>query len=547
MIFRILQQFGLQVNPDKSSFLVEAKGTEADRWLRKHRVPATEEGKWCFRYNLFTRGEVPICKSFKYLGVILSYHSYEDQTIAHRLDLAQSHRNRLARVLQGRGGLGLSQRRRIWLTCVRTSQVYGLRATGITSKGLQQLHVQSMKHIRDFAKSPRHITQESDADLLRRLEVPHPLDHLLKQVDNMLARHSDQARLKCYNVDAVLGRLHRLRFDLISTQESRRVGPRDEGPPVLCELPTATPQFTCQVCGQAFPTLHQLKTHEGRLHKITAPQRQLGNKADYSLDGLPTCRLRRQKFTRWRGLQRHIRENRCPKLRAEPVIQPVAGEAALGSVNEPGEDTTKKVWRAQAEVSGSILQPVITWASALALPAPRRWERIVKLPDVAERLKHHCGLCDQWVAKANGMRKHYQVVHSMEWQQHEPTVKHWARSWSRVITRPCPVCGVEVVDVRQHAGSCVVMFQAAMIQLSLAHQCPGDGRLLQAHAGEPNKKRKPDKASKKGPPKSQGKGKGHRGQSARDYENSSDLQGLVKHLGHMVLRQAEALNRGRSC
>ena len=485
LIFQILRRFGLQVNPEKSRFLVEAKGAEADKWLRKHRVPAAEEGKWCFRYNLFTRGAVPICKTFQYLGVILSYHGYEDQTIAHRLNLAQSHRNRLAKVLQGRGGLGLSQRRRVWLTCVQTSQVYGLCATGITPKGLHQLHVQTMKHIRAFAKSPRHVTQESDADLLRRLELPHPLDHLLKQVDNMLARHSDPARLRCYNVDAVLGRLHRLRLDLLSMQTSRSVvGSRFDGPPVLCELPADTPQFTCQVCSQVFSTLHQLKTHEGRLHKIIAPQRTLGNKADYSLDGLPTCRLCHQKFARWRGLQRHIRENRCPLLRVEPLTQSVEGEVVSGSSREPGANSAMQVWRAQGEVSGSTLRPVITWESVLALPDPRRWERIVRLPDVVERLRHHCGLCDQWVAKANGMKKHYQAVHSVEWQQHEQTIKHWARGWSQVITRPCPVCGVEVVDVRQHAGSCVVMFQAAMIQLSLAPKRPGDGSLLQANAGD---------------------------------------------------------------
>ena len=61
----------------------------------------------------------------------------------------------------------------------------------------------------------------------------------------------------------------------------------------------------------------------------------------------------------------------------------------------------------------------------------------------------------------------------------------------------------------------------------------------------PDKKRKPEEVSKKGPQKGKGKGKGKqsRNQSARDSDGTSDLQGLVKHLGHMVLRQAEALNR----
>ena len=107
--------------------------------------------------------------------------------------------------------------------CVQTSQLYGLCVTGITPAGLKRLHIQMMKHVRAFAKSPRHLTQESDHELLRRLGIVGPLEALLKQVTGMLERHSAGARLPSYGQDSLLGRLRRLRADLLSMRPEEKV------------------------------------------------------------------------------------------------------------------------------------------------------------------------------------------------------------------------------------------------------------------------------------------------------------------------------------
>ena len=45
----------------------------------------------------------------------------------------------------------------------------------------------------------------------------------------------------------------------------------------VMEVPTAAPVFECQFCGQVFATLHMVKSHEGKVHKHTAPTQQLPN------------------------------------------------------------------------------------------------------------------------------------------------------------------------------------------------------------------------------------------------------------------------------
>ena len=204
-----------------------------------------------------------------------------------------------------------------------------------------------------------------------------------------------------------------------------------------------------------------MKTHEGRFHQEFAPKREMSNKADYSIGGLLQCRFCRQSFSRWTALQRHIRNNRCPGLRSTQLGQ--AGSVGPSDVPQAGPDPGPGVadvgplWCTDESLPKNDLHPVIKWESVLQLPQPRRWEQIVKLPQVVDYLRQRCGLCG--IAKTNGVRKHLQEVHRSEWELHKPRIEHWARSWSKVITRPCPVCAATVVDIRQHA---------ALIQLCLA-------------------------------------------------------------------------------
>ena len=100
MTFSTLKAHGLQINPEKSHFLVEVRGSDAEKWLRKHKVRSPDGEGWMFRFNLFTKAEVPFVKSFKYLGVMLSYRSLRTR----------------------RSGIGWIWRRRIgigWLRCFK--------------------------------------------------------------------------------------------------------------------------------------------------------------------------------------------------------------------------------------------------------------------------------------------------------------------------------------------------------------------------------------------------------------------------------------------
>ena len=200
----------------------------------------------------------------------------------------------------------------------------------------------------------RQLARETDEALLDRLGTRRPQEMLLKQLEGMIQCHGANTGLPCFGRDSLLDWLALQQASLAglggqSKRSSTEVAIKElpgqhvvdntgqevaaASGVVLVRLPDETPQYVCQVCGQCFVTLHQVKTHEGRFHQQFAPQREMSNKADYSVGGLPQCRFCRQSFSRWTALQSHIRNNRCPGLRSPQTEQVVnAGPSDVPSL-----------------------------------------------------------------------------------------------------------------------------------------------------------------------------------------------------------------------
>ena len=90
VVFDVLRSLGMQVNPAKSSLLVGLRGPLADRWL-KRRAHKDRHGVRHLHHGAALQDRIPIVSCFVYLGVVISYHNFEDQTMRHRLSIAAGH------------------------------------------------------------------------------------------------------------------------------------------------------------------------------------------------------------------------------------------------------------------------------------------------------------------------------------------------------------------------------------------------------------------------------------------------------------------------
>ena len=128
----------------------------------------------------------------------------------HRLRLAAVHKPRLARILQGRGGLTKLQRLRLWRVAIATSMMYATHVVGLTQASLRSLHVMMVRHLRAIMQSPRHLTQEADLAFLQRISQETPLQMVLKALGSMLARIALPSDFSCYAAEDIQHRLQAL-------------------------------------------------------------------------------------------------------------------------------------------------------------------------------------------------------------------------------------------------------------------------------------------------------------------------------------------------
>ena len=130
VVFACFRRFNLIINVEKSKAILKVVGTLKHKvrkaYIRKHEdqqrllLNARDPTHW-----------ISLVKSTEYLGLIISYDNYEQQSLRHRLTKAHNRRWALASVLHS-GRLKISYKLNIWRSCVLSSMSYGLPHCGLT-------------------------------------------------------------------------------------------------------------------------------------------------------------------------------------------------------------------------------------------------------------------------------------------------------------------------------------------------------------------------------------------------------------------------------
>ena len=174
-LFTVLEEFGMKINSLKSALIIDVRGHSGKQWLRArarylegkpHFYAKTESGRLL---------SIPIHTETKYLGTIISFGNFATKaTVRYRIQQAETQRRRLQRILQGKHTLNLSQRLRLWRTCVWTSLQHGLHAVGLGRDELKSIRSCCARHLRAIASCPVHITHDSTTLLQQRFDSPAP-------------------------------------------------------------------------------------------------------------------------------------------------------------------------------------------------------------------------------------------------------------------------------------------------------------------------------------------------------------------------------------
>ena len=413
MLLDLLEHHGLSISQEKTVLLLKLAGASSKSILK--RLFVHQQGhRWI---KIPRRGEPTLLKvvdSHTYLGVKISFNTFEQQTLKYRMQLSQTTNLRLKKWLCGRNGLTTRDRLHLWQTCVQTSLCHGLCSAGLRQDGLQQLTHRLSADIRRVARSPAHITHETTADLCAPLHIPAPM-RLLQ--------------------DSWLGTFRRLRSTRVSLDPTDFLWILDLDKvqqrvmKVFEALPKSTPQdtdavFSCPYCAHVSTTQSTLNRHLSKKHKTKGLFERFETLRD-SLGGRPQCCHCHRKLASWRGLVTHIQQGHCSTFDLA-----LAWQVAPADQEELRDYARKQAW--QALVENLTLIQVI---------------------------REQCILCGRFFANGKELLQHVHRMHQALWaasMHYTAEIMHFLRG-----LKACSACGKDV----NVAHSCHAVRQMAILKV----------------------------------------------------------------------------------
>ena len=275
-LFALLTEFGLEVNPPKSSFMIQVVGDSACRLVAQRTVQHSGRPHWRLAGS-HKDILIPLVAQQQYLGTILSFGRDSDKTVDFRLQEAHGKEAKLRRCIRSKGLLSAHKRVSVWRACVLTSATFGLHTTKVTSKSAHTLRSWFFKSVRAVTGLPPHITHVSNDALCARFGLMDPVAMLAGQV---------QAKLKVIQEAA-----HSIAADT----------------PVLAYWVSLRPH-----CGLYFRSVKTLRQHEARKHGTLTVIHAEDFFADlHARNGMPQCRHCDRTFFNMAALKGHIQRNAC--------------------------------------------------------------------------------------------------------------------------------------------------------------------------------------------------------------------------------------------
>ncbi|CAE7730529.1 pol [Symbiodinium sp. CCMP2592] len=421
----ILEDLGFCLSRDKTVCLLKAEGVQVPHLMRKiTRKRLQPKGTLLV---LDERWTLPLKRDHIYLGAVISYGHYEMLNAQHRKHAGQAAFSRLRTTLMSHRALSLDKRLHLWRTIVLPATLYSLSSSGYNRKSFDLIRVLMVRQIRAIARSPRHLTEESDLHLLQRLRLPQ-IHEMLLQVHSRVVKATTVLRQTLSPQDV------RLTTDIVQ-RECRLLEDFKKLEAVEGKADGTQNRLTCEYCGQSFDNDAALRQHKGRMHSKdrmeAAPT--VFDRQQHGTDGMPRCRGCGHPFARWADLQKHIEENHCQGQR-------------------------------QAEPSAPEERPsVLQQARDGTLPV-QTLHLSMMTDELRQELLSHCACCRQWMPNSRYVKIHWGRVHKTESQKFQARTLQWRRLSFEPIKHTCSWCQGTAADRSDHRDTCPVLFQLSMVR-----------------------------------------------------------------------------------
>ena len=409
IILDVLEECGMKINLTKSVILLRLSGRQS-RSLKKKLISkqGTQIGIFFPRAN-GSQTFLPIVSTHGYLGIKISYHNFEEQTLQHRLHIGRIAFLRLRPWLTHRHAYPTQLRVQLWQTCVRSACLHGLQAIGLPPDGPLRIHRHFVTDLRRLAHSHSYHTHETTEALLLRLHMPYPIAHLqetwTRQHERLLQRSQG------LSPDDFLQKL-----DLVSHHAHIMQVFSQSNTPHFVDIQL------CPYCDYTCTKQSQLTKHL-RHHHLVPKQTNTFEPLRDALAGHPQCAHCETKLATRGGLQRHIIKDNCRYF------------------------DQSRPWQASLADHPTLR----------ALAAQKNWTALWTDEGLLQPLRQQCSLCGLQYLSRKALMEHLHRDHASAWDLAQP---HVASLAAQTASNPCAACGHE----GKRAHPCPVIRQLALIQ-----------------------------------------------------------------------------------
>ena len=233
----------------------------------------------------------------QYLGVKLSYGSFETQSARLRCGKAKAAFGQLRAVLRTNSCLSKVERLRIYRSCVWSVPEYGLSQVGLDRRAIDLVCSTVAMHLRKILRIFERGVPNKQVFLTAGID---PARLLLRRIESKLDWMPENTGVILHPIRA---RLQRIRDNLCAIIEA--------GDSTLTAH-TAESSVSCPVCGLYFANELGLNTHIKSCHpKVHDDSRVVFVKARHSINGLPQCFFCLKMLSDNHSLEKHITTGGC--------------------------------------------------------------------------------------------------------------------------------------------------------------------------------------------------------------------------------------------
>ena len=455
IVFSTITELGMQISIQKCLATIALKGTRAAKMMAKYFKNWNGQQCLVLREHIHDI-HIPVTHELKYLGVILSYGNFEIATAKHRIHQANINYAQLRPILRTNGPLSQARRRSVYRTCVWTSLLYGVSATGVNDSVYRLLqstaatHLRKVLRVHEKGRSNESVLQQADLTLLQHIQQQVSGQGLTLQQDHQRApqlRTQEDVRHQ-----QIQEQLAQLRHHGVT----RVLVPQD---------PTQIAQIPCPVCGIEYANKSGLHQHLHRSHpEIEQASKIQFKRSEHSLFGLPFCRFCRSRQGTWSALIKHVTQGMCLRIKLAMCRSQTIDQLMQEIIDEEYMDPPQLPEGAEHQLDNNIRKS--TLLSHLLNIDPK------DLHQHSDALLLHskqCYLCGQLLRQASRIKSHWRQSHPQAWRQAGPQAMDQARSLSALFTRPCRYCGSTARNSTLHAQQCPVMFQVLAYRRLMTH------------------------------------------------------------------------------